>query len=96
MTSSIAAVCARGEIFSARMQCLGIADNDRVGVRGDKTCKVDDGIRVIVLGNFVESLERRGPEINVLRQCLHIHRRDISTFDVVLAINTEQSNVYLP
>jgi len=42
----------------------------------------------------VESLERRGSEINVLRQCLNIHRRD--NYDVVLAINTEQSNVYLP
>lgn len=56
------------------MQYLGIADNDRVGVREDKTCEVVDGIRVIVLGNFVESLERRRPEINVLRQCLNIHR----------------------
>jgi len=55
------------------MQCFGIADNDCVGVCEDKTCK-DDGIRVIVLGNFVESLEWRGSEINVLRQCLKIHR----------------------
>lgn len=78
MTSSIAVVCARGKIFSTWMQCLGITDNDCVGVcTGDKTCKVDDGIRVIFLGNFVELLERRGNEINVLRQCLNIYRRDI-------------------
>lgn len=75
------------------MQYLEIADNDRVGVREDKTCEVVDGIRVIVLGNFVEPLERRGPEINVLRQYLNVLRRDIY---VVLAINAEQSNVYLP
>lgn len=75
------------------MQYLGIADNDCVGVCEDKTCEVVDGIRVIVLGNFVESLERRGPEINVLRQCLNVLRHDIY---VVPAINAEQSNVYLP
>lgn len=92
MTSSIAVVRARGKIFPARMQYLGMADNDCVGVREDKTCEVAGGIRVIVLGNFVESLERRGPEINVLRQRLNV-LRDIY---VVLAINAEQSNVYLP
>lgn len=48
-----------------------------VGVRADKTCEVGDGIRVIVLRNFVESLARGGPEINVLRQWLNIRRCDI-------------------
>lgn len=74
------------------MQQLGIADNDCVGVREDKTCEVVDGIRVIVLGNFVESLER--PEINVLHQCLNIHCRDI--YARLFSRSTQQSNVYLP
>lgn len=41
----------------------------------DKTREVDVGIRVIVLGNFVESLA--SPEISALRQWLNVHRRDI-------------------
>jgi len=51
------------EKYSRRKQLLEITDNESVGVRGDKTCEVNDGIRVIVLGNFVESLAQRGHEI---------------------------------
>jgi len=48
-----------------------------VGVRGDKTCEVGGGIRVIVLGNFVESPVRHSHEISVLRQWFNVRRRDI-------------------